>query len=91
MLKMSAFLPFTVANYIFNSVVNTKLPAILSHRCSTTVSLETYPFIHPNESITKSKSFISTGWTFDIKSKLCNISQHLENFAILFQAYWLYL
>ena len=31
--------------YVFNSVVNTKLPAILSHRCSTTVSLETYPFI----------------------------------------------
>ena len=28
------------------SVVNTKLPAILSHRRSTTVSLETYPFIH---------------------------------------------
>ena len=35
MLETSAFLP----------VVNTKLPAILSHRCSTTVSLETYPFI----------------------------------------------
>ena len=32
--------------YVFNSVVNTKLPAILSHRRSTTVSLETYPFIH---------------------------------------------
>ena len=32
--------------YVFNSVVNTKLPAILSHRCSTTVSLETSPFIH---------------------------------------------
>ena len=30
----------------FNSVVNTKLPAILSRRRSTTVSLETYPFIH---------------------------------------------
>ena len=29
--------------YVFNSVVNTKLPAILSHRRSTTVSLETYP------------------------------------------------
>ena len=32
--------------YVFNSVVNTKLPAILSHRRSITVSLETYPFIH---------------------------------------------
>ena len=32
--------------YVFNSVVNTKLPAILSRRCSTTVSLETSPFIH---------------------------------------------
>ena len=29
--------------YVFNSVVNVKLPAILSHRRSTTVSLETYP------------------------------------------------
>ena len=29
-----------------NSVVNTKLPSILSHRRSTTVSLETYPFCH---------------------------------------------
>ena len=28
-----------------DSVVNTKLPAILSHRHRTTVSLETYPFI----------------------------------------------
>ena len=27
-------------------MVNTKLPAILSHRRSTTVSLEAYPFIH---------------------------------------------
>ena len=34
-----------VANLRFNPVVNTKLPAILSHRRSTTVSLETYPFI----------------------------------------------
>ena len=29
--------------YVFNSVVNTKLPAKLSHRRSTTVSLEIYP------------------------------------------------
>ena len=28
--------------YVFNSVVNTKLPVILSHQRSTTVSLETY-------------------------------------------------
>ena len=31
--------------YVFNSVVNTELLAILSHRRSTTVSLETYPLI----------------------------------------------
>ena len=37
----------------FNPVVNTKLPAILSHRRSTTVSLETYPFKHVYESIRK--------------------------------------
>ena len=41
---MSAFLPFTVANLRFNSVVDTKLPAVLSHRRSATVSLETYSF-----------------------------------------------
>ena len=39
-LETSAFLPFTVANYVFNPDVNTKLPAILSLRRSTTVSLE---------------------------------------------------
>ena len=33
-------------SYVFNSIVNTKLPAMLSNRHSTTVSLETYPFIH---------------------------------------------
>ena len=27
----------------FNSFVNSKLPVILSHQCSTTVSSETYP------------------------------------------------
>ena len=32
--------------YVFNPVVKTKLPAILSQQRSTTVSLETYPFIH---------------------------------------------
>ena len=42
-LETSAFLRWLI--YIFNPVVNTKLPAILSHRRSTTVSLETYPFI----------------------------------------------
>ena len=29
--------------YVFNTVVYNKLPAIISHQCSTTVSLETYP------------------------------------------------
>ena len=38
------FYPLRWLIYVFNSVVNTKLPAILSHRCSITVSLETYPF-----------------------------------------------
>ena len=46
--------PLNVANQWYknnagnfnNPVVNTKLPAILSHLRSTTVSLETYPFIH---------------------------------------------
>ena len=32
--------------YVFNPVDNTKLPALLSHWRSTTVSLETYPFIY---------------------------------------------
>ena len=40
-LETSAFLRWLI--YVFNPVVNTKLPAILSHRRSTTVSLETYP------------------------------------------------
>ena len=37
------FYPLRWLNDIFNSVVNTKLPAILSYQRSTTVSLETYP------------------------------------------------
>ena len=45
-LETSAFYSLQWLIYIFNSVVNTKLPAILSRRCSTTVSLETSPFIH---------------------------------------------
>ena len=44
--NVSFFYPLRWLIYIFNSVVNTKLPAILSHRHSTTVSLETYPFIN---------------------------------------------
>ena len=43
------FYPLRWRIYVFNSVVNTKLPAILSHRGSTTVSLETYPFIHSSK------------------------------------------
>ena len=42
-LETSASLLFTVANLRFNSVVNAKLPVILSHRRINTVSLETYP------------------------------------------------
>ena len=45
-LETSAFYSLQWLIYVFNSVVNTKLPAILSRRCSTTVSLETSPFIH---------------------------------------------
>ena len=44
-LETSAFYSLQWLIYVFNSVVNTKLPAILSRRCSTTVSLETSPFI----------------------------------------------
>ena len=43
MLETAAFYPLRWLISIFNSVVNTKLPATLSHRCSTTVSLETFP------------------------------------------------
>ena len=54
--KVSFFYPLQWPINVFNSVVNTKLPAILSHRHSTTVSLETYPlsspvFNHNNEEI----------------------------------------
>ena len=45
-LETPAFKLFTVSIYVFNSVVNTKLLVILSHRHSTTISLETTPFIH---------------------------------------------
>ena len=45
-LETSAFYSLQWLIYVFNSVVNTKLPAVLSRRCSTTVSLETSPFIH---------------------------------------------
>ena len=44
--NVSFFYPLQWLIYIFNSVVNAKLPAILSHQRSTTVSLETYPFKH---------------------------------------------
>ena len=43
---LTLFYPLRWLIYVFNPVVNTKLPAILSHQRSTTVSLETYPFIH---------------------------------------------
>ena len=42
---MSAFKLFMVANLYFNWDVNTKWPVILSHQCSTTASLETYPLL----------------------------------------------
>ena len=41
--KCQLFYPLRWPIYVFNSVVNTKLPVILSHRRSSTVSLETYP------------------------------------------------
>ena len=44
--NVSFFYPLWCLIYVFNPVVNTKLPAIPSHRRSTTVSLETYPFIY---------------------------------------------
>ena len=45
MLKHQLFYPLWWLIYIFNSVVNTKLPAILSDWRSTAVSLETYSFL----------------------------------------------
>ena len=42
--NVNFFYPLWWLIYVFKSVVNTKLPAILSHRRSTAVSLETYPF-----------------------------------------------
>ena len=55
--------------YIFNQVVNTKLPATLSHQCSTTVSLETYAFYFKNKTCfdksfpeLKDKSKTSLAW-----------------------------
>ena len=41
--NVSFFHPLRWLSYVFNLIVNTKLPVILSHRRSTTVSLETYP------------------------------------------------
>ena len=48
--------------YVFNSVVNTKLPATLPHRRSTTVSLETYPIY------LRKRADLSAYWTL---SQLC--------------------
>ena len=42
-LETSAFYSLRWPIYVFNSVVNTKLPAILSHRRSITVSLKIFP------------------------------------------------
>ena len=41
--NVTFFNPLRWSIYLFNSVVNTELPAIPSHRRSTMVSLETYP------------------------------------------------
>ena len=73
-MKRQLFNLFRWLIYVFNSVVNTKLSTILSHRRSTTVSLETYPFIHPDISPPKTltkfyksrvyKLQFSVGWLF---------------------------
>ena len=49
---MSAFKLFMVPNLRCNSVVNTELPVILSHRRCPTISLETYP-LDTNDRLTK--------------------------------------
>ena len=49
--NVSLFYPLQWLIYVFNPVVNTKLPAILSHRRSTTVSLETYPLYSMRNSV----------------------------------------
>ena len=52
--------------YIFNSVINTKLPTILSRWHSTTVSLETYPLYSiqtPSQQVTRSELLVTSGKT----------------------------
>ena len=51
--EVQLFYPLRWLIYVFNPVVNTKLPVILSHRRSTTVSLETYPFIQVFRSLVR--------------------------------------
>ena len=63
--KGQLFYPLRWLIYIFNSVVNTKLPAIPSHRRSTTVSLETYPFLqHVSRHVIPPVSLFKRGQMF---------------------------
>ena len=56
-LNFENFYPLRWLIYAFNSVVNTELPALLSHRRSTTVSSETYPlYIEDTYSVVKLES-----------------------------------
>ena len=60
--------------YVFNSVVNIKLPAILSHRRSTTVSLETYTLYKIEED---SKTSTTENSTTKNKGKVITFSIQL--------------
>ena len=56
-LNFENFYPLRWPIYAFNSVVNTELPALLSHRRSTTVSSETYTlYIEDTYSVVKLES-----------------------------------
>ena len=61
-LKHQLFYPLQWLIYVFNPVVNTKLPAILSHQCSTKVSLETYPFIQYSLQYTQVQPRLNINW-----------------------------
>ena len=74
------------ANLRFNSVVNTKLPAELSHRRSTTVSLETYPLFIIDINITRRTIYLTSTYpaiviNVDYLNKWSSHSIKLPNWA----------
>ena len=68
-----------------NPVVNTKLPAILSHRRSTSVSLETYPFIKVSSLIQITDGINVLGFEIKVDLKIVrNTSGHYQEKFRLF-------